>query len=672
MVWAVAAMALAQGGETIYVSPRGNDAWNGRAEVQRGKDGPFRTLDRAIRQVERLRMLKMMRYEPIRVVLRGGTYTLDAPVEVGSLASGTRQSPTVFEAFPGERPILSGGVILKGWQPEGGGRVRLQVPEAAGGNWRPLSLYLGERRLPRARLPKEGWLRIAEPMEPTGKASRQGHDRFRFKPGDLDPSWQNLQDREILAVMIWGMARLRIGSIEGDVATFTGATGWPDFWASFQKDGRYLVENAPEGLDEPGEWVLDSRTGTFTAMPSRERRVFEPVAPKLERLLVVRDAGHVSFRNLEFRHAATPPLPAEGRNWPQAESDLPGALLVERSSHVSFQGCTVADVEGYAVELGDGAKECVVENCRLWRLGAGGVKIGTLAFSEDETEIAQRNVVRGCTIVNGGRLHPAAVGVLIGQSPHNVVERNEIADFYYTGVSVGWSWGYQRTNSHHNRVAFNHIHHIGQGLLSDMGGVYHLGPAPGTEICFNLIHDVQSHSYGGWGLYTDEGSSQVRLFGNVVYRTKSAGFHQHYGRENVVSDNVLAFGGEAQVMRTREEPHLSFTFQRNIVYWSDAPLLGGNWRGNDNYRFDRNLYWKVGDGPFDFAGWTLEEWRARGQDRESSVQDPGFVDPAKGDFRLKADASARRLGFGLFERALESWRGKPEWRARPSSFPLQR
>ncbi|MCX7799231.1 MAG: right-handed parallel beta-helix repeat-containing protein [Fimbriimonadales bacterium] len=672
MVWAMAALAMAQGGETIYVSPRGNDAWNGRAEERRGENGPFRTLDRAVREVERLRMLKVMRHEPIRVVLRGGTYALGKPLEIGSSASGTPQSPTVLEAFPGERPLLSGGVTLRGWAPDGQGRLRLQTPEAAGGGWRPLSLFLGDRRLPRARLPKSGWLRVAEPMQPTGAASRQGHDRFRFKPGDLDPSWQNLQDREVLAVMIWGMARLRIRSIEGDVVTFTGATGWPDFWASFQKDGRYLVENAPEGLDEPGEWVLDSRTGTFTAIPPRGVRSFEPVAPRLERLVVVRDARHVSFRGLEFRHAATPPLPPEGRNWPQAESDLPGALLVERSSNVSFVGCTVADVEGYAVELGDGAQDCAVESCRLWRLGAGGVKIGTLSFSEDEARIAQRNIVRGCTIVEGGRLHPAGVGVFIGQSPRNTVERNEIADLYYTGVSVGWSWGYQRTNSHHNRVAFNRIHHIGQGLLSDMGGVYHLGPAPGTEICFNLIHDVQSHSYGGWGLYTDEGSSEVRLYGNVVYRTKSAGFHQHYGKENVVSDNVLALGGEAQVMRTREEPHLSFTFERNIVYWSDAPLLGGNWRGNNHYRFDRNLYWKVGGGAFDFAGWTLEEWRARGQDRESRVLDPGFVDPLKGDFRLKPNSVARGLGYGRFESAFEPWRGKPEWKVRPSAFPLER
>ncbi len=670
MVWAMAAMAMVQGSETLYVSPRGNDAWDGRAELRRGSSGPFRTVGRAVREVERLRRLKIQRYEPIRVVLRGGTHFLERTIEIGRDASGTPTSPTVFEAYPNERPILSGGVPLKGWQPDGQGRIRLQVPEAAGGGWRPLSLYVGERRLPRARLPKTGWFRIADVLPPTGTANREGHDRFKFQAGDLSASWSNLRDREVLAIMIWGMARMRIRAIEGDVVTFTGATGWATSWADFQKGGRYLVENAPEGLDEPGEWVLDSSTGTFLAVPPRQRSAFLPIAPRLERLVAVRDASNVAFRGLEFRHAVTPALPAEGRNWPQAESDLPGAILVERSSKVEIRDCTVADVEAFAIELGDGARDCVVENCRLWRLGAGGVKLGTLAYREDESAIAQRNTVRGCTIVNGGRLHPAAVGVLIGQSPRNVVERNEIADFYYTGVSVGWSWGYQPANSHHNRIAFNHIHHIGQGLLSDMGGVYHLGNAPGNEVCFNLIHDVQSHSYGGWGLYTDEGSTDVRMYGNVVYRTKSAGFHQHYGKDNAVTDNVLAFGGEAQVMRTREEPHLSFTFERNIVYWKDAPLLGSNWRGNNNYKFRKNLYWRADGAPFDFAGWSLQEWRVRGQDLDSQVLDPGFVDPSRGDFRLRPDAPARKLGYGLFEKAIDAWRGKREWKVGPPAFPL--
>jgi hypothetical protein len=134
----------------------------------------------------------------------------------------------------------------------------------------------------------------------------------------------------------------------------------------------------------------------------------------------------------------------------------------------------------------------------------------------------------------------------------------------------------------------------------------------------------------------------------VVYRTKSAGFHQHYGRENIVRNNIFAFGKENQLMRTREEDHISFIFTNNIVYFDSGNLLGSNWK-NDRYVLDRNLYFdaRAGKTPesLKFSGATLAQWRERGHDLNSIIADPRFVAPEKYDFRLRKDSPALKLGF---------------------------
>jgi hypothetical protein len=320
--------------------------------------------------------------------------------------------------------------------------------------------------------------------------------------------------------------------------------------------------------------------------------------------------------------------------------------------------CAVRHVGLYAIALGRGCHDNLIESCELVDLGAGGVKLGATgldswgglsAAASSAEPTSSRNTVRDTTIAYGGRLHPAAIGVWIGHSPYNTIEHNEIYDLYYSATSIGWVWGYGRSHAHHNRVLYNHLHTLGQGVLSDMGAVYTLGISPGTVVSHNVIHDVDAFDYGGWGLYTDEGSTGVRMENNLVYRTKTGGFHQHYGRENRIANNILAFARTDQLQRTRVEEHLSFTFERNIVLYDQGQLLGMRW-GDENKVLDHNLYWnRKGDVRFP-DNRTLHQWQnTTGHDRHSRVANPMFLDPDRDDYRLPAESPAIEIGFVPFD-----------------------
>ena len=287
-----------------------------------------------------------------------------------------------------------------------------------------------------------------------------------------------------------------------------------------------------------------------------------------------------------------------------------------------------------------GCKNNRVENCVLTGLGAGGVKIGLQGYQDGEDAVASHNAVRNCLIAHGGRIHPAAIGVWMGHSHHNHIAHNEIYDFYYTGISVGWSWGYGRSQAHHNVMEYNHIHQIGQNVLSDMGGIYSLGLSPGSVERGNVIHDVNSYSYEGGAHFT--GTTGMLAEDNIVYRCKTGGFHQHYGRENIVRTTFALASG--QLIRTRNEgifrsasKATSFTEGRAAARQQLARRL--------RFVLNRNIYWNAGGEPVLFAGKTLDEWRQTGHDAESIVADPRFKDPDNGDFTLLPGSPAAKIGF---------------------------
>ena len=258
----------------------------------------------------------------------------------------------------------------------------------------------------------------------------------------------------------------------------------------------------------------------------------------------------------------------------------------------------------------------------------------------------------------------SSCGILSKHSFGNQISHNHIHDLYYSGISCGWVWGYKESVSKNNCIEKNYIHDIGHGLLSDMGGIYLLGVQPGTVVRCNVIHDVEKYCYGGWGIYTDEGSSHILIENNICYRTGSQCFHQHYGRENILRNNIFAFGREGNAALSRMEEHLAFTIERNIFITDGPPIFFSHsvekFKINKNILSDLNLFWSVSDNMTAAGGWgdlsiegimsventvDMDEWRKMGYDTHSIYADPKFTDVKNFNFILEPDSPVFSLGF---------------------------
>ncbi len=665
----------------LYVATDGNDAWSGTLAAPNAErtDGPLATLSRARESVRQMKEDGLE--QPVTVWLRAGTYYLAEPLVFTPEDSGTAACPITYAAYGDEQPIVSGGREISAWKkPEGGDVWTAEIPETKSGEWYFHQLFVDGHRRTRARMPNEGYLLNEGPIDPLVDRNKARGDPttkmgFRFKPGDIR-RWTNLDDANVLQFHSWTASLHWIKELdeENHVVHFTAPANWPTgYWTPNE---RYYLENFPEALDAPGEWYLDRKTSVLSYWPmlGEDLTKVRVVAPRLRH--IVRLEGkpgegkfvqRIRFQGLSFQHAdwhIADKGPADG----QAAHFLEAAIIARGARHCAFERCEIAHVGEYALWLRSGCSDNRVFHSHLHDLAGGGVKIGETFSPKTEAEAAARNVVDNCFIHDTGHMFHAGVGVWIGRSSHNRVTHNEICDLDYTGVSVGWSWGYAPSSANHNVVEYNHIHQIGRTVLGDMGGIYTLGISPGTRLRHNVIHDVYSPGIGGGaGIYPDEGSTGILIENNLVYGTENGCFSQHYGRENTVRNNILAFSRTGEIARYREEKHLSFTFERNLVYSTTGYFLLGGW-SNGNYRMQNNLYWDTTTTDPDFDAMGFDDWQSLGRDEGSRVADPMFVDPDGLDFRLQPESPALKMGFQPFDTGEVGLYGEPAWVSLPKQI----
>ncbi|TXS43612.1 right-handed parallel beta-helix repeat-containing protein [Streptomyces sp. OR43] len=512
----------------------------------------------------------------VRVLLEDGTYRLDAPLKLGAADSGV-----TWTAAPGARPVLSGGQDITGWRQNDDGTWSAGVPEGV----TPRQLFVDGTRATRAR----GEACAATTCDAT-KTGMTGATATGIN------QWQRPTDAEAVIRVRWRNYHCRIAAVSGDTMTFaqpcwtnsaSGTDRTGPAWDSTTVDStRYsgvaFFENAPELLDQPGEFVWDSTDRTVTYLPRKgeNMRHARAIAPHTEQLLVVDGAHDVTVDGIGFAYAAyRQPGTDEGYAGMQAGLTLTGAtgpvdhagrfytkpaaaVTVRGGRGVSIENSRFTHLGGAGAILEAGTKDSSVARSSFTDLSSGAVYVGDTEPLPGAELTGERNTVAYNTISRTGVEYTDAVGIWAGYEAGLTVDHNSLDHLPYSGISVGWGWNQTEAQTsvlRDNKVTNNRITDVMEVAQQqhDGGAIYTQGAQPGTVLSGNYIN---RSAYGnterdGNGIYLDEQSSHITVEKNVITRIgyKWVSNWADYGIENTARHNwtdtaAPALGGRGSVM----------------------------------------------------------------------------------------------------------------------------
>ena len=678
---------------TIFVSPDGDDTNPGTVEK------PYKTLEKARDAIRELKIEGELK-SPVTVYLRGGTYELSEPFVLKAEDSGTKEKPITYQAYNNEKPIISGGKDVRNWTKTelNGHSVLVSDLSTLSEEYTPFEqLWVNGHRATQARTPNSGYLRFKfdeSVITSMTQGLKGAMEKLPYLAED-EYNFEGIEDGVVVAFYKWLEFHLPFDSIDrkNDEIIFAGKT-----MRRVETNEAYYLEGGKGMLDTPGEWYLDRQADMLYYFPlENETEVVATIASLINVIRMEGDARedkyveNIQFKGLTFSHSTwnLPRDASEPASYGQADIQMEGAVHIKGAKNCLFGECEITAIGNYGFEIGLGCNDIKVLSCEIHDLGAGGLLIGPKIrprgkvsaedlgkvelppVLEHSADLCSNIEIADCRIHDGGKYYHCAVGIWIGQSPNNHIHHNEIYNFYYSAISTGWTWGYGPALATGNIFEYNHIHHIGGytngdgSVLSDLGGIYTLGDQTGTIIRNNIFHDIFAGKYGGWAIYCDEGSRNILIENNLAYRCRHACFNQHYGKDNMVRNNIFAFADTGPIMLARAESHTSFMLRNNIILSDGTPVFAGGYAYNVDkakpFDSDSNLVWSTGGKVLgaqnrfpsriyepDEALLSWEEWLALGNDKHTLVADPGFADPQNGDFSLPENSPALKIGFKPF------------------------
>ncbi len=621
----------------FYVATNGDDDNPGT------KTKPFATLERARDAVRILKQAGQVPPGGVTVLIGGGTYYISRTLALTADDSGSESAPIVYRACEGEDVFISGGSEVRGFRPITDPEILDRLDEAArksvlmadlkaqgitdfgslkrrgfgGGGTAALELFFNDQPMQIARWPNGEWAKIA------GVPDGQNGGKFSYE-GDRPSRWKSTDDIWVHGYWTWDWAESHEKAKSIDLANRIVATEPPHGVYGYTAGKRFYWENILEELDQPGEFYVDRKTGILYFWPPSSIKGARVAVSIMEAPLVTVDnASHMTLRGLTFEHAR-----GDG-------------IHVKGGAHNVIAGCTVRNIGCTGISI-QGSAESGVLSSDLYNIGETGIAIDAgdrIKLTPGKCFAVNNHIhhfsrfsrtYRPAILINGvgnraahNLMHDAPHSAILFHGNDHVMEFNEThhvcmetsdAGGFYTGRDYSWRG---------NVIRYNYFHHMGTA-------------------------DVRS-------VYIDDCASGMRIYGNVFHKAKM-GICIGGGRDCIVENNLFVDCRPSVFADARGTNWAKYHVDGYMKERLEAmPYRTSPWK--DRYPELLTLYEDEPHAPkynrveqnVSFGGRWLQVIDPICNElftfKDNYIGDPGFVDFSSGDFRLRDDSPAFKLGF---------------------------
>jgi hypothetical protein len=464
---------------------------------------------------------------------------------------------------------------------------------------------------------------------------------------------------------------------------------------------RFFIENVFEELDAPHEWYLDREKRLLYFFPSAATDMHSAVVevPVLDS--AIRFAGtqnqpvqYVSLHGFRFAHTNATFLDSyEVPSLSDWAIHRGGTVFFSGAQNCAIRNCWFDAVGGNAVFFSEFNRDNVVNGCTFTESGDSAICfVGSWNLTNGTEKSfpfqcrASNNLIHDC-----GVFGKQAAGVYISRAKRITASHNLIYNMPRAGICIGdgtWGGHVIEYNHMHDTVRETSDHGPFNAWGRDRAWSLAQSHAPYTTErsvdAWDVLIDAMEpvivrnnffHEKSGWGLDLDDGASNYDIYNNISVGGVSMKLRE--GAYRKVHNNIWYMSHAAPCFHVGNDYNHDQYFHNITVMdpgptkWPDgwpwwpqmtysviAPPARGPWLEE----IDWNCFYTL-NGEFSAvvdqlrseAGkrnarrYSLAEWRQLGFDQHSVFADPLFIDPANGDFRVRAESPALQVGFKNFE-----------------------